>query len=232
MSYTYLISGLEDLRAGQQPKMSLADFMNLLQEQLTDNDMKLIELLQMKNDDPVIMEIWEQEATQDRFAESIVSEADFRTQLLYEYGMRSCNRFVRKWFAFNLDLNNVMAASICQKHSYDISRAIVGENEVAQLLRKGGLNKNSSLAAVLPELGDIVALTNIDNLLDRERAIDNLRWQWLEDTTLFCYFEIDNVLAYFLKMKILDRWSGLSVEHGEEVFRGILADMKRDVKFA
>ena len=231
MQYHYLIAGLEDIRLGQQMKLTYPDMLVLLREQLSADDWQLVELLQMKNDDPRIMDIWEQDAVRDRYEESSLSEEDYRTQLLYEYGMQSKCRFVRRWFEFNLNLNNVMAATICQKHGYEIDKAIVGDNEVAVLLRKGGVSKNSSLAASLPELKEIVALTEIDNLLERERAIDLLRWQWLDDETQFDYFEISNVLAYYLQATILHRWDDLTKDKGEQVFRDIIADMKRDVKF-
>lgn len=226
MQYTYLISGLDDLQLGQSPKMPYNELLQLLEEQLTEEDWHLVELLKMKYDDPLVDELLEQADPQD-----VLSEMDYRTQLLYEYGMKADNKFVREWFEFNLNLNNILAATICLKHGYDIQKAIVGDNDVAQILRKGNLTKNSGLAVAVPDLKEIVALAEIDDLLERERATDMLRWQWLEEATLFCYFELDNALAYFLQASILHRWDGLTKEQGEKVFNGIVADMKRDVKF-
>lgn len=230
MQYHYLLAGLEELHPGQKAKMPFADLLVLLREQMTDRDWQLLELLRRTGNDPVVCTLMEDEAVQDRFAESSLSEEDFRTQLLYEQGMRSTNAFVREWFRFNLNLNNVLAAAVCRKHGYPVEKAIVGDNEVAQELRKGLGGKNSNLAALLPELKEIVALSEIDNLLDRERHIDALRWQWIEEATLFRNFEVDNVLAYYLQAAILHRWDDLTQEHGEQVFRALLADLKKDVK--
>lgn len=226
MQYTYLISGLEDLQFGQQPKMPYSELLELLEEQLTESDWHLAQLLNMRYDDPFVDDLLESADRQD-----ILSDEDYRTQLLYQYGMQSDNAFVRSWFEFNLNLNNVLAVAICLKHGYDIRRAIVGDNDVAEMLRKGNLSKNTNLAVAVPELKEIVALAEISDLMERERAIDRLRWQWLEETTLFNYFELDNALAYMLQAGILDRWSRLNKERGEQVFNDIVADMKRDVKF-
>lgn len=226
MQYTYLISGLEDLELGKPVKMLYAELLDLLESQLTEHDWHLLELLKMKYDDPLVDELLEQADRQN-----ILSEQDYRTQLLYEYGMHADNAFVRKWFEFNLNMNNVLAATICLKHGYDIQKSIVGDNDVAEILRKGSISKNANLAVAVPDLKEIVAIADIDNLLEREKAIDKLRWQWLEEETLFCYFELDNVLAYFLKATILQRWAVLNKEKGEQVFRAIVDDMKRDVKF-
>lgn len=231
MEYHYLLSGLEDLQLGSKSKMNFEQLLEFLKEQMAPSDWKLIELLQRRNDDPIIIAKMEGDDMQDRFRETNLAEDDFRTQILYEQGMKCRNRFVRDWYEFNLNLNNVLAAAVCQKHGYDTSKVIVGENEVAELLRRGNLTKNSNLSALLPDLKEMIAVSELQDLLDRERHIDALRWQWIENRTLFEYFEIDNVLAYYLQANILHRWDDLTREQGEQIFRQLLADLKKDVKF-
>lgn len=231
MSYEYLIAGFDELSLGQKSKQPFDRLLELLREQMSPADFAYVEQLRKRNDDAAILALMEEDTVLDRFHETTLSEEDFRTQMLYEQGMRSRNRFVRSWFEFNLNLNNVLAAAVCMRHGYDTQMVIVGENEVAQLLRRGGVTKNANLAAVLPELKEIIALTEITDLLERERCIDALRWQWLEDKTRFKYFTVDNVLAYYLQAEILHRWDDLTKEQGEQIFRSVLADMKRDIKF-
>lgn len=231
MQYHYLLAGLDDLQLGQNSKLPYEDLLRLLEEQMSPSDFKLIGLLRKKNDDPDILALMEDDAVLDRFHETSLSEEDFRTQLLYEQGTRCRNKFVSAWFSFNLNLNNVLAAAVCLKHGYDPEKVIVGDNEVAQLLRKGNMLKNANLAALLPDLKEMVAVSERDNLLDREKHIDALRWQWIEETTRFKYFEVDNVLAYYLQAEILHRWDDLTREQGEKIFRALLADMKKDIHF-
>ena len=231
MGYEYLIAGFEDIALSERVQTSEEALLELLDEHLSASDKELLALLRRKNDDEAILALMEDDAVQDRKAELSLSDEDFRTQLLYEQGLKCKNKFVREWFAFNMDVNNVLAAAVAIKHNMDVSKVVVGDNEVAQELRKGGsLGKNARLAALVPDLKEVAEIAEIGNLLDREKHIDALRWQWLEDRTLFEVFNIEAVLAYYLKASILHRWDSLTVEEGEKVFRDLVADMKKGIK--
>lgn len=230
MGYEYLIAGFEDIALSERVQTSEEKLLELLDEHLSASDKELLALLRRKNDDEAILALMEDDAVQDRKAELSLSDEDFRTQLLYEQGLKCKNKFVREWFAFNMDVNNVLAAAVAIKHNMDVQKVVVGDNEVAQELRKGGaLGKNARLAALVPDLKEVAEIAEIGNLLDREKHIDALRWQWLEDRTLFEVFNIEAVLAYYLKASILHRWDNLTVEQGEQVFRDLVADMKKGV---
>lgn len=230
MGYEYLIAGFEDIAISERVQTSEEQLLQLLDEQLSDSDKALLALLRRKNDDPAIIELLGEDAVQDRKAELSLSDEDFRTQLLYEQGLNCKNKFVRDWFAYNLDVNNVLAAAVAIKHGMDVQKVIVGDTEVAQELRKSGtLGKNARLAALLPDLKEVAEIAEIGDLLEREKRIDALRWQWLEERTLFEVFNIEAVLAYYLKAYILHRWDNLTVEEGEQVFRALVADMKKGV---
>ena len=231
MTYEYLIAGFEDIALSERIQTSEEQLLELLDEHLSEQDKQLLALLRRKNDDEAILALMEDDAVLDRKAELSLSDEDFRTQLLYEQGLQCKNKFVREWFAFNLDVNNVLAAAVAIKHGLDVQKVVVGDNEVAQELRKGGaLGKNARLETLVPDLKEVVAISELTNLLDREKHIDALRWQWLEDRTLFEVFNIEAVLAYYLKAMILHRWDSLTVEQGEQVFRNMVADMKKGVK--
>lgn len=231
MGYEYLIAGFEEIALNQRPQTSQEQLLTLLDEHLSDADKQLLALLRRKNDDEAIQALLEDDAVLDRKAELSLSDEDFRTQLLYEQGLHCKNKFVSEWFAYNLDVNNVLAAAVAIKHGLDVQKVIVGDNEVAQELRKGGsLGKNARLETLVPDLKEVVAISEITDLLDREKHIDALRWQWLEERTLFEVFNIEAVLAYYLKATILHRWDNLTIEQGEQIFREMVADMKKGVK--
>lgn len=128
-----------------------------------------------------------------------------------EEALHSRCRFVRDWARYNVDLNNVLVAEICRKHNWRAEEHLHGE---------------------LPEdiAPEILALSRIDNLYEREKAQDALRWEWLEERTLFSYFELENVLAYYLRVQMLHRWDNLTIEEGKRVFSQIVADMKKGIK--
>lgn len=236
MGYECLMAGLPELKAGGEAPMTMETLLLLLEENLSEKDKPLLDLLRMKSDAPEISELVE------RYDDSIIdqpdwwenarntlSEADLRTQLLYEYGLKSKNKFVRKWFAYNQDMNNVLVAAICRKHGFDVRKMIVGQGEVAEILRKNLQQKDFGLGGVMDSLQEIMSLVDIDNLMEREKRMDALRFVWLEEATLFVDFSIENVLAYYLQAETLNRWSLLTVEQGERVFRELVADMKKGV---
>lgn len=236
MGYECLMAGLPELKAGGEAPMTMETLLLLLEENLSEKDKPLLALLRMKSDAPEISELVE------RYDDSIIdqpdwwenarntlSEADLRTQLLYEYGLKSKNKFVRKWFAYNQDMNNVLVAAICRKHGFDVRKMIVGQGEVAEILRKNLQQKDFGLGGVMDSLQEIMSLVDIDNLMEREKRMDALRFVWLEEATLFVDFSIENVLAYYLQAEMLNRWSLLTVEEGEKVFRELVADMKKGV---
>ena len=236
MGYECLMAGLPELKAGGEAPMTMETLLLLLEENLSEKDKPLLDLLRMKSDAPEISELVE------RYDDSIIdqpdwwenarntlSEADLRTQLLYEYGLKSKNKFIRKWFAYNQDMNNVLVAAICRKHGFDVRKMIVGQGEVAEILRKNLQQKDFGLGGVMDSLQEIMSLVDIDNLMEREKRMDALRFVWLEEATLFVDFSIENVLAYYLQAEMLNRWSLLTVEQGEKVSRELVADMKKGV---
>ena len=40
-----------------------------------------------------------------------------------------------------------------------------------------------------------------------------------------------NALAYYLCCELMHRWDNLTMEQGNEIFRNLLNDLKKDVKF-
>lgn len=236
MGYECLIAGLPELKAGGEAPMTMKSLTALLEETLTEKDLRLLDLLRMKSDAPEISELIE------RYDDSIIdqpawweearnglSETDLRTQLLYEYGLKSRNKFVRAWFGYNQDMNNVLVATICRKHGFDVRKMIVGQGEVAEILRKNLPQKDFGLGGVMDNLQEVMSLVDIDNLMEREKRMDALRFAWIEEATLYVDFSIENVLAYYLQAEMLNRWSLLTVEQGEKVFRALVADMKKGV---
>lgn len=145
-------------------------------------------------------------------------------------GMKAKNRFVREWFAFNRDMNNVLVAQICRKHGFDPKTQIVGEGEVAEQLRTHAQQKDFGLNEVAGDWADMLALAGIENLMQREKTMDAIRFEWLQSYTEFDFFSPEMTFAYYLEAQMLHRWSLLTVEEGERVFRELVADMKKGVK--
>ncbi|MBQ0118480.1 MAG: DUF2764 family protein, partial [Bacteroidales bacterium] len=107
---------------------------------------------------------------------------------------------------------------------------IVGDNEVATILRKNLPQKDFGLSGVMDNLQEVMSIVDIDNLMEREKHMDAIRFCWLDDETRFVHFSLENVLAYYLQNEMLNRWATLTVEQGEQIFRSIVADFKKGIK--
>ena len=201
MTYEYLLAGLPELKAGADAPVSLEKLDELFDEQLSESDKRLLDLLRVPID-----------------AETLAQ------------GLHAKNRFVREWFAFNRDMNNVLVAQICRKHGFDVKQQIVGDDEVAEQLRTHSAQKDFGLSEVMGEFQEILALAQIEDLMAREKAIDAIRFEWLSTRTEFDFFSAEMVFAYYLEAVMLHRWSILTVEEGERVFRGMVAEMKKGVR--
>lgn len=240
MGYEYLLAGLPDLKAGADSPMTLEELLAVLDESLKPGDKKLLTQLRMTVNDPQIDDLVARYDDEDlpesakpswwTSARTSLSDADVRAMLMYEIGLHSHNAFVRAWYAFNQDMNNIMVAAICRKHGFDVKKMIVGNNEVAETLRTHTTQKDFGLGEVMDNFQEILALATIDNLMEREKRMDALRFEWLQEQTYFDVFSREQVLAYYLQAAMLHRWSLLTVEQGEQVFREMVADMKKGIK--
>jgi hypothetical protein len=201
MTYEYLLAGLPELKAGSDSPISLEKLDELLDEQLSGADKQLLDLLRVPIDEVTL-----------------------------EQGLKAKNRFVREWFAFNRDMNNVLVAQICRKHGFDVKQQVIGEGEVAEQLRTHSNQKDFGLNELPGDYQAILALAQIEDLMAREKGMDAIRFEWLHDRTEFDFFSPEMVFAYYLESVMLHRWSLLTVEEGEKIFRGMVADMKKGVK--
>ncbi len=215
MKYEFLISGLPELKQGSL--LSTEALSELLEEQLSAKD----------------KELWRSLTP----APSPEGEGSIN---IVEMAETCKNPFLKEWFAFNRDLNNVLTAAICRKHNLDLRKQIKVESEseserlgvysVAQQILANPNAKDFGLTGTMPIVDEILAIANIENLLERERAIDAIRQAWLEEKTLFLDFDIEKVLSYWLQNEILHRWDALTMETGQRVFRELVAEMKKSIK--
>lgn len=225
--YHCLLIGLQELELDTKQKLSEEELVTMIRESVSGADAEAFEQVAMQ---PTDEKISAKMAAVLEEGESQLREEDLRWQLIYEQGTHSKNAFVRDWFEYNLMLNNVLTAVICRKHGFDVRKAIVGEGEVQDMLRTS-TKRDFGLSEVLDAADAIMRLCEVEDLYEREKKTDALRWEWLENRTMFNYFELENVLAYYLRAKMLYRWDLLNVEEGTKVFKALVADMKRDIKF-
>ncbi|MFH1970303.1 MAG: DUF2764 family protein [Verrucomicrobiota bacterium] len=65
--------------------------------------------------------------------------------------------------------------------------------------------------------------------LERELGLDQVRWSLLDDLSRFDPFGLSAVIAYALKLKLVERWSALTVEKGRAVVEEYLTKQLTEV---
>lgn len=157
---------------------------------------------------------------------STISWEDRLAAGYYAYAMKCGNTFVANWFELNLNINNMLTAITCRKHGLDKSIYIVGDNEVAKALRTSNA-RDFGLGDMVEYLPDLQRIAEEADLMIREKKVDLLKWEWLEENTFFKTFDIESVFAYLLKLEMIERWVTLDKATGEKTFREIVGAMKR-----
>jgi hypothetical protein len=155
---------------------------------------------------------------------------DLMTSFYMDYGMKSRNSLVAKWFELNLNIGNILSAIYSRKYGMSVAETIVGNNEVAQTIRKNANARDFGLGTEVDYLEHLFRLTEEKDIYEREHKIDKLRWDWLEKNIVFDYFNIEYIFAWLCKLQILERWATLNAEEGERVFRELIADLKSEVE--
>lgn len=149
--------------------------------------------------------------------------------LYYEYAMKCKNKFVSSWFAFNLTMNNILVALTARKFKMDIALLIVGDTEVCEALRTSGA-RDFGLTGEVDFLDQLVKISETEELVEREKKIDQLRWNWMEEATFFNYFTVERLFVFLLQLEMIERWISLDKEKGNQLFRSIIATLKDEVQ--
>lgn len=154
---------------------------------------------------------------------------DLLAALYYSYGMSSNNAFIASWFEFNLNLNNILAALAARKYKLEVSSVIVGATSICEQLRTSnardfGLNETLEYFEALQRIADI------EELVEREKKVDMLKWKWLVDESFFHYFTIERIFVFLMQLEMIERWISLDKEKGNELFRKMIQDLKNEVQ--
>ena len=154
---------------------------------------------------------------------------DWLAGLYYEYAMQCKNDFVSSWFEFNLNSNNVLVALAARKYKMQIAPLVVGDTEVCQALKTSNA-RDFGLTSELDYFDQLLKVSETEDLVEREKKLDQIRWKWMEDKTFFDYFTIERLYVFLLQLEIIERWISLDKEKGNQMFREIIDSLKGEVR--
>jgi hypothetical protein len=145
----------------------------------------------------------------------------------YRYGIGCGNRFVSDWMAFNLNVNNILAALSARKYKMEVAPAIVGDNEVSRQLRTSNA-RDFGLTEVIDYYEPVARIHELEDWMEREHKIDRLKWDWLEEEVFFHYFTVERIFAFLVRLDMIERWMTLDKEKGTALFRQLIAKLKEE----
>ena len=76
----------------------------------------------------------------------------------------------------------------------------------------------------------LMKISEITELVEREKKLDSLRWNWMEEATFFDYFTVERIFAFLLQLEMIERWIALDKEKGNQLFRSIIDALKDEVQ--
>lgn len=201
-NYVYIIAGLPDFTPDwKQGDKSLDEILNQVRELLSAKDNEVLDFI-LKGFD------------KDQIGLEFYKEA-----LAHRIG------FIREFFRFDFDVRN-------QKVRY-LNNALGRAPEKDVLKLTDPEAEENGLEPEEPDFKESAKLQTIlekSDILSRERGIDDLYWDKIDELTLFDYLNFDKVLGIVVKMMIIRRWLVLDEETGRAMFKKLVDEVRGTFK--
>jgi hypothetical protein len=161
-------------------------------------------------------------------AEGMDLEQPFAKSLLTAY-YKACeasgSRLLKEWSHTDRTIRNVVAATLARQHGIAADTVVIGEDSVAKALSRSSA-ADFGLRAELPYVEQLVsAVLDEHNMVEKERKIDNIRWNKLSELSTFDYFDLNAVIAYLVKVNMVARWAALDAKVGREMFDRLVSEL-------
>lgn len=130
----------------------------------------------------------------------------------YRACLRSGSRFLREYFLFDLFLRNTKVEYL---------NASLGRPEGKDVLLLEELEDYE-----FEQKEEIVEILSGTDIIGREKGLDMAIWEHVEEVTTMDVFDMDAILGFIARLKIIDRWDKLDPETGAELFRRLIKEIR------
>jgi hypothetical protein len=159
----------------------------------------------------------------EEFLQTIAEEKSFGPdevnqlhQIYYDHAIQAAsNPFLKEYLAFEMLLRNVLAAIRARRKGLPPADHVLGEGEIVEQLGRASA-EDFGLGQEIPW---IERLVEARDPLQLEDTIEQILWDYLDEQTTQVYFDFEVILAYFLKLQLLEKRLALSEERGMEIVR-------------
>ena len=130
----------------------------------------------------------------------------------YRACLGSGSRFLREDFLFDLFLRNTKVEYL---------NASLGRPEGKDVLLLEELEDYE-----FEQKEEIVEILSGTDIIGREKGLDMAIWEHVEEVTTMDVFDMDAILGFIARLKIIDRWDKLDPETGAELFRRLIKEIR------
>ena len=135
------------------------------------------------------------------------------TKEFYEAALKDSDRFLKEYFTFDLNVRNGKARFL--------------NKAFERPLDQDTIKLNTGEFAEGPRLEEAL---NAPDLLSRERGLDSLMWDKINEITTFNYFDLDAILGFIARLHIIGRWFALDEKTGREMFIRLVDEVRGTFK--
>lgn len=160
-------------------------------------------------------------------AEGVNLDAPFAVTLFaayYAMCATSHSSFLREWSESDRTLRNVTAALVARDRAVGLDSVTVGGGEIVEQLHRSSA-ADFGLRGELSYIDSLIAAMDEQNMVEKERKIDLIRWSVASELSTFDYFSLDAVLAYLVRVNLVARWTLLDAKTGRAMLDKLMAEL-------
>ena len=212
-NYYYIIGGLPELAPGGENNMfNYAAVREEIWKQCSPEDKKLIEFLEEGFDE-----------------ESLTVDFYIKVQ-------ESRSMFIKRYFRLDRIIRNAkvtfLAGKLFNGDETENKELIKKYSVVLPSDQEIGFNGKEGVAVTLDnsDTQNIDAIFHTSDILEKERKLDEFKWGKINEFTSFDFFDIDVILAFLAKGKLVERWNKLDRETGKALFKKLVDEVRGTFK--
>lgn len=131
----------------------------------------------------------------------------------YNNVTRLKSRFLNEYFSLDRNIRNAQVRFLASKESFDESKYTIGDVDTSY-----------------EEYPQLLQIFETPNIFERELQLDKFKWNKISDLTMYHYFDMDVILAFLAKAKIVKRWLDLDKESGAKLFEELVNEVRGTFK--
>ncbi len=135
------------------------------------------------------------------------------------------NDFLLAWWRFERNVRNILLALNARKYKVPFEHQVIGSGEVSDSIRRSHA-RDFGLGNELDYMEELTAISRKEDIREREQATDDMKWKYLDEESFFHYFTIEKILAFVIKLGMVERWLAIDRDHGNELFRKLLSELQ------